>query len=101
MSTSREYLLSVQSVAKAFGGNQVLRDVSFNVQRGEIVGLLGPNGSGKSTLLNCITGFEAVDGGAIALGARRIERLSAWPRPKSTLRARSRRSFAESGAKWT
>lgn len=77
MSASREYLLSVRSVAKAFGGNQVLRDVSFDVQRGEIVGLLGPNGSGKSTLLNCITGFETVDGGAIQSGTHRIERLPA------------------------
>ncbi|MBF8746401.1 ABC transporter ATP-binding protein [Pseudomonas putida] len=77
MSASRTNLLSVRSVAKAFGGNQVLRDVSFDVQRGEIVGLLGPNGSGKSTLLNCITGFEAVDGGVIALGGQRIERLPA------------------------
>ncbi|MBC3474405.1 MULTISPECIES: ABC transporter ATP-binding protein [Pseudomonas] len=77
MSATRESLLCVRSVAKAFGGNQVLRDVSFNVQRGEIVGLLGPNGSGKSTLLNCITGFETVDDGAIALGPRRIDDLPA------------------------
>ena len=77
MTATRDNLLGVRAVAKAFGGNQVLRDVSFDVRRGEIVGLLGPNGSGKSTLLNCITGFEAVDGGSIQLGARRIERLPA------------------------
>lgn len=77
MKPSTDTLLSVLSVAKAFGGNQVLKDVSFNVQRGEIVGLLGPNGSGKSTLLNCITGFEAVNDGSISLAGQRIERLPA------------------------
>jgi len=70
-------LLEVQHVAKAFGGNRVLRDVGLAVERGEIVGLLGPNGSGKSTLLNTITGFEAIDAGSIALDGRRIDRLPA------------------------
>lgn len=70
-------LLKVQSLAKAFGGNQVLKDVNLEIQRGEIVGLLGPNGSGKSTLLNTLTGFEAIDAGRIELEGRDIARLPA------------------------
>lgn len=75
MSRHTPALLDVEAVAKAFSGNHVLQDVSFNVAPGEIVGLLGPNGSGKSTLLNTINGFEAVDRGAIRLAGRRIDGL--------------------------
>lgn len=70
-------LLQVRSVAKAFGGNRVLEDVSFQIAPGEIVGLLGPNGSGKSTLLNLVTGFEAIDRGEVLLEGGRIDRLPA------------------------
>ncbi|MDI1251595.1 ABC transporter ATP-binding protein [Thermomonas sp.] len=67
-------LLRVAHVAKAFGGNQVLNDVSFEIHPGEIVGLLGPNGSGKSTLLNAISGFTRADAGSVCLGNTDVTR---------------------------
>jgi len=70
-------LLHIQSIAKAFGGNQVLQDVNAHITAGEIVGLLGPNGSGKSTLLNIVTGFTAADTGAVVFDDCRIDRLPA------------------------
>lgn len=69
--------LDIRSVAKAFGGNKVLEDVSVHIAPGEIVGLLGPNGSGKSTLLNIITGFTPLDTGTVHFDGQRIDRLSA------------------------
>lgn len=66
-------LLDVRSIAKAFGGNQVLEDVSVQIASGEIVGLLGPNGSGKSTLLNVITGFTPPDAGTVYFDGQRID----------------------------
>ncbi|WP_306181015.1 ATP-binding cassette domain-containing protein [Rhizobium sp. AN73] len=58
-------LLRVAKLAKSFGAYQVLQDVRFDVNEGEIVGLLGPNGSGKSTALNIISGFMSGDGGQV------------------------------------
>lgn len=59
-------ILKISAIAKSFGANKVLRDVSFTVGQGEIVGLLGPNGSGKSTLLSVISGFLSADGGSVS-----------------------------------
>jgi branched-chain amino acid transport system ATP-binding protein len=58
-------ILSVSGVTKHFGGLVALRDVSFEVGKGEVVGLMGPNGAGKTTLLNVIAGEYAPDAGGI------------------------------------
>ncbi|MFU2316248.1 ABC transporter ATP-binding protein [Rahnella sp. PCH160] len=68
-------LLSVNGISKAFGGNQVLKSVTFALEKGEILGLLGPNGSGKSTLLNAISGFTTVDSGTVTVGDKRIDKM--------------------------
>jgi branched-chain amino acid transport system ATP-binding protein len=58
-------ILQVMDVSKTFGGIQALLNVSFNVQQGEVFGIMGPNGSGKTTLINCITGFIKMDSGKV------------------------------------
>lgn len=65
-------VLSAQSVAKSFGVNAVLKDVSFTLQQGDRMGLVGVNGCGKSTLMRIIAGLDTPDSGEISLarGAR-------------------------------
>ena len=62
---SEEHLLKVSNLSKSFGGVQALRDVSFEIKKGDVFGIIGPNGSGKTTLINCITGFVRVDSGKV------------------------------------
>ena len=57
-------LLEVSGLNKHFGGLHAVKNVSFGINRGEIVGILGPNGAGKTTLYNLLTGFIAPDPGA-------------------------------------
>ncbi|MEJ6022593.1 ABC transporter ATP-binding protein [Ramlibacter sp. PS4R-6] len=65
-------LLDVKNVTKKFGGLVANEDVSFTVDKGQIVGLIGPNGAGKTTLFNCIAGYFAPSSGSITLGCRDI-----------------------------
>jgi ABC-type sugar transport system ATPase subunit len=66
-------LLRVKNMTKRYGGVTALDDVSFELEEGIIKGLIGPNGAGKSTLFNCMSGFEAADGGIVTIGRNEQE----------------------------
>jgi sulfate-transporting ATPase len=74
--------LEVQNLSVTFGGVHAVRDVSFSVGPGEIVGLMGPNGAGKTTIIDVITGFTSPGSGTVLLGGEPIERLTAEQRAR-------------------
>ncbi len=67
-----EIILTVDNISKSFGGVKAVRRVSFELKKGEILGVIGPNGSGKTTLINLVTGFVAADAGTIVYKEKRI-----------------------------
>ena len=67
-------MLEISNACKKFGGVKAVDDLSFNINRGEIVGLIGPNGSGKSTTINLICGVFPLDSGKIALAGSNIDK---------------------------
>lgn len=60
-----ETILSVDTVTKRFKGLTAVKNVSFSVQEGEMIGLIGPNGAGKTTLFQMISGFEDINSGTV------------------------------------
>ena len=58
-------LLEIKNIKKSFNENVVLKDISLNVDKGEVLCIIGPSGSGKSTLLRCVTNLEVQDSGII------------------------------------
>jgi len=67
-----EPILKVEKISKHFGGVQAVLGVSFELNRGEFLGVIGPNGSGKTTLVNLITGFVKPDSGKVVYGGKDI-----------------------------
>lgn len=68
--------ISFEHINKSFGNNQVLKDINFDIQKGQLVTLLGPSGCGKSTLLRCFAGLETVTSGNIYLDGKNITNVN-------------------------
>lgn len=66
----------VDNLVKYFGGLAAVNDVSFEVKKGEIFGLIGPNGSGKTTIFNLISGFHTPTSGKAFFKGKRVDKLS-------------------------
>ncbi len=75
-------LLSVTNLSKSFGAIVVADDTSFDVEKGQVVGILGPNGAGKTSLFNLLTGSLQADSGRIQFNGKEVSNLSAADRCK-------------------
>lgn len=96
MHDSRPVTLSVSDIHKSFGSLEVLKGISIQAQKGDVISILGASGSGKSTLLRCINLLETPDAGVVSVGGETIEmkhharghRLAANPKQIERLRSR-------------
>ena len=66
-------LLQVRNLHKRYGDFTALHDVSFEVDRGEVLGFLGPNGAGKTTAMMILAGLRTKDGGEVIINGKRLE----------------------------
>ena len=62
-----EQIITVQNLKKSFGSLEVIKGISFNVNKGQVLSIIGPSGSGKSTILRCISQLEEVSDGTITI----------------------------------
>ena len=80
-------LLEIEQLTKSFGGVHAVRDCTFAVPEGQVVGLIGPNGAGKSTVVDLVSGFGRPDSGSISFAGEQLvgkspdRHLAAWPHP--------------------
>ena len=85
-----ETILEGKEVTVYFGGLAAVKDVDFDVRKGEILGLIGPNGAGKTTLLNLISGVYPLSKGQIIFKGERISGLQPHVIAQKGIRARFR-----------
>ncbi len=83
--TAAATLLEMRNIAKSFGKNLVLRDISLQVAEGEFLTILGESGSGKTTLLRIIAGFEIANSGELWMAGQRLDGLPPYKRRVNTV----------------
>src|SRR4030081_3629385 len=85
-STARQKtLLSIRNVAKHFGKNAVLKNISLDIAEGEFLTILGESGSGKTTLLRIVAGFESATSGEVWMGEERLDQQPPYRRRVNTV----------------
>jgi len=70
--TAEQPIVSLKNVCKSFGSLEVLKGVSFDVMKGEVICIIGPSGSGKSTLIRCINGLNDIQDGSITVQGKEV-----------------------------
>ena len=70
--TVEQPIVSLKKVHKSFGSLEVLKGVSFDVMKGEVICIIGPSGSGKSTLIRCINGLNDIQDGSITVQGKKV-----------------------------
>lgn len=71
-------ILSVNQLSKNFGGLMAVKELSFKLEKGDILGLIGPNGAGKTTVFNCLTGFIPPDQGEILFYGKSVKDMQPY-----------------------
>jgi ABC-type Fe3+/spermidine/putrescine transport system ATPase subunit len=84
-SNAKPALLSIRNVAKNFGRNAVLRNISLDIAEGEFLTILGESGSGKTTLLRIVAGFETATSGELWMGSERLDHQPPYQRRVNTV----------------
>ena len=79
-------IIEVRNLKKSFGPLEVLKDISINIEKGDIVAILGPSGSGKSTFLRSLIDLEEIDGGDICIEGKYLAKDGVYPSEKEKRR---------------
>ncbi|MBQ6100402.1 MAG: ABC transporter ATP-binding protein [Methanobrevibacter sp.] len=69
-------LFEVKNVSFSYDGEEIFSDISFSIDRGDVLCILGPNGTGKTTLIKCLNGLHDIDSGEILINGKNIKKLS-------------------------
>ena len=75
-------IIKLENISLSFKNRNILDNISFNLNQGQILGLLGPNGVGKSTIFNIITGLLKPNHGSVIIGGENVKAESEWCRDR-------------------